>query len=70
MNNKDIVFILELYFIFLGKKYDIIQFNTKDSNTISKKLNYFCKYFNNIDNKYCNIGFYHKRSIRLFWNKL
>ena len=51
MNNKDIVFILELYFIFLGKKYDIIQFNTKDSNTISKKLNYFCKYFNNIDNK-------------------
>ena len=52
MNNKDIVFILELYFIFLGKKYDIIQFNTKDSNTISKKWNYFCKYFNNIDNKY------------------
>jgi len=52
MNNKDIIFIFELFFISIGKKYDIMQFDTNDINTKTKRWNFFCKYFNNQDNKY------------------
>ena len=50
MNNKDIIFLFELFFISLGKKIDIIQFDTNDINIKIKRWNYFCKYFNNNEN--------------------
>ena len=52
MNNKDIILLFELFFISIGKKIDIIQFDTNDSNTKNKRWNYFCNYFNNNENKY------------------
>ena len=52
MNNKDIILIFELFFISIGKKYDIMQYDTNDINTKTKRWNYFCKYFNNQENKY------------------
>ena len=52
MNNKDIILLFELFFISLGKKLDIIQFDTNDANTKNKRWNYFCNYFNNNENKY------------------
>ena len=52
MNNKDIIFIFELFFISIGRKYDIMQFDTNDINTKTKRWNFFCKYFNNQDNQY------------------
>ena len=45
MNNKDIILIFELFFISIGKKYDIIQFDTNDTETKIKRWSYFCKYF-------------------------
>ena len=50
MNNKDIIFLFELFFISLGKKIDIIQFDSNDINIKIKRWNYFCKYFNNNEN--------------------
>ena len=50
MNNKDIIFLFELFFISLGKKIYIIQFDTNDINIKIKRWNYFCKYFNNNEN--------------------
>ena len=45
MNNKDIILLFELFFISIGKKYDIIQFDTNDTETKIKRWSYFCKYF-------------------------
>jgi hypothetical protein len=45
MNNKDIILLFELFFISIGKKIDIIQFDTNDSNTKNKRWNYFCNYY-------------------------
>ena len=52
MNNKDIILLFELFFISIGKKIDIIQFDTNDIDTKIKRWNYFCKYFNSNETKY------------------
>ena len=55
MNNKDIIFILELFFIAIGRKYDIIKYDNEEENiSNSKKWNYACKYFKENDKK--NLG--------------
>ena len=45
MNNKDIILLFELFFISIGKKNEIIQFDTNDTETKIKRWSYFCKYF-------------------------
>ena len=52
MNNKDIILLFELFFISLGKKYDIMQFDTNDEDTKIKRWSYFCQYFNQNKNEY------------------
>ena len=52
MNNKDIILLFEIFFIYIGKKYDIAQFDANDSNINKNRWNYFCNYFNNNENKY------------------
>ena len=52
MNNKDIILLFEIFFISIGKKYDIVKFDTDDSDINKKRWNYFCNYFNNNETKY------------------
>lgn len=52
MNNKDIILLFEIFFISIGKKFDIVQFDTNDSNINQKRWSYFCNYFNNNEIKY------------------
>ena len=52
MNNKDIILLFEIFFISIGKKFDIVQFDTHDSNINQKRWSYFCNYFNNNEVKY------------------
>ncbi len=46
MNNKDIIFLFELFFISLGKKIDIMQFDTND--IINKDIAIFAYIIKNI----------------------
>ncbi len=56
MNNKDIIFILELFFIAIGRKYDIIQYDKNEDNINNSKIwNYICKYFKENDKLIGNI---------------
>lgn len=43
--NKEIIFILELFFISIGKKQDLLKYE----NNNSKKWNFMCKYFKDND---------------------
>ena len=52
MNNQDIILLFEIFFIFVGKKYDIVQFDANNSDIYKKRWNYFCNYFNNKESKY------------------
>ena len=52
MNNKDVIILFELFFISIGKKYDIMQFDTNDENTKIKRWSYFCQYFNKNKNEF------------------
>ena len=45
MYNKEIIFILELFFISIGKKQDLLKYE----NNNSKKWNFMCKYFKDND---------------------
>ena len=52
MNNQDIILLFEIFFISIGKKYDIVQFDANNSDIYKKRWNYFCNYFNNNESKY------------------
>lgn len=54
MHNKDIILLFDLFFICIGKKNEIMKYDTYDTDTKIKRWNYFCNYFNSNENKYLN----------------
>ena len=52
MNNKDAILLFDIFFISIGKKFDLLQFDTNDKNMKIKIWNYFCNYFNSNESKY------------------
>ena len=55
MDNKDIIFILELFFIAIGKKKDILKYYNNENNNKknnNNRWNYICKYFKENENKF------------------
>jgi hypothetical protein len=51
MNNNDVIFIFELFFIAIGKKAEILKYNKYNKSNNSKKWMYICKYFKDNENK-------------------
>jgi len=51
MNNNDVIFIFELFFIAIGKKGEILKFNKINENRNNKRWMYICKYFKDNENK-------------------
>ena len=51
MNNNDVIFIFELFFIAIGKKAEILKFNKNSENNNNKRWMYICKFFKDNDNK-------------------
>jgi len=51
MNNNDVIFIFELFFIAIGKKTEILKFNKNSENNNNKRWMYICNFFKDNDNK-------------------
>ena len=51
MNNKDVIFIFELYFIAIGKKAEILKYNKSNESSNSQRWMHICKYFKDNENK-------------------
>ena len=52
MNNNDVIFIFELFFIAIGKKAEILKFNKNSENNNNKRWMYICNFFKDNDNKF------------------
>ena len=54
MNNNDVIFIFELFFIAIGKKGEILKYNKNNKNSENnnnKRWIYICKFFKDNENK-------------------
>lgn len=57
MNNNDAILLFEIFFVSIGQKFDLLEFDTNDKNMNIKRWNYFCNYFN------CNESTYLKNIV-------
>jgi len=51
MNNSDVIFIFELFFIAIGKKSEILKYNKITESRNNKRWMHICKYFKDNENK-------------------